>query len=293
MLRILLQTTIPANEDDWHSGRFSLLREQLALLPEARVTSRDRRPDGDGDDPVLARLDESDFDELWLFAVDAGDGLTRAESDGINRFYGQGRGLLVTRDHQDLGASLCALERVGAAHYFHTRNPDPDAGRCAPDDPETPTISWPNYHSGANGDYQWLEAVEPVHPLLVAHGLPSGRVRRLPAHPHEGGVGVPPAETDARVVARGRSISTGRPFNLLVSFESRNGFGRAVADSSFHHFADYNWSLAAGCPTFVTERSGDGYSKEPDALDDVKALVRNLAVWLAGRAGTPGGLWSC
>lgn len=40
------------------------------------VTTRNREKNGDGNDPVLSRLDETDFDELWLFAVDAGHGLT-------------------------------------------------------------------------------------------------------------------------------------------------------------------------------------------------------------------------
>ena len=31
-LRILLQTTIPATENDWHIGRFSLLRDYLVSL---------------------------------------------------------------------------------------------------------------------------------------------------------------------------------------------------------------------------------------------------------------------
>jgi hypothetical protein len=29
-IRILLQTTIPTIEDDWHVGRFSMLRDSLA-----------------------------------------------------------------------------------------------------------------------------------------------------------------------------------------------------------------------------------------------------------------------
>ena len=40
--KILLQTTIPFTEDDWHIGRFSLLREQLAGEPGFVVTARDR-----------------------------------------------------------------------------------------------------------------------------------------------------------------------------------------------------------------------------------------------------------
>jgi len=33
-IQILLQTTIPERLDDWHIGRFSLLREYLASLKD-------------------------------------------------------------------------------------------------------------------------------------------------------------------------------------------------------------------------------------------------------------------
>jgi hypothetical protein len=58
----------------------------------------------------------------------------------------------------DLGSSVCTLGGVGAAHYFHSSNPEaePDPDRHCIDDSETPTISWPNYHSGANGDFQGI-----------------------------------------------------------------------------------------------------------------------------------------
>ena len=41
------------------------------------------RTDGSVGDPVLSRVDESDFDELWLLAVDGGDGLTSVEAAAI------------------------------------------------------------------------------------------------------------------------------------------------------------------------------------------------------------------
>ena len=47
-IRILLQTTIPAIDDDWHIGRFGLLRDYLAALRDAggaslcEVTARNR-----------------------------------------------------------------------------------------------------------------------------------------------------------------------------------------------------------------------------------------------------------
>jgi hypothetical protein len=43
-------------------------------------------------------------------------------------------GNVATRDHQDLGSSLCTLGGIGRAHYFHSRHQDPDESRHVPDD---------------------------------------------------------------------------------------------------------------------------------------------------------------
>src|SRR6267142_206499 len=170
-IRILLQTTIPFAEDDWHVGRFSLLRNHLASLkdeaekPLYEVVARNREQDTAGDEPVLSSLDTSDFDELWLFAIDTGEGLTVADCQGITRFRQRGGGILATRDHQDLGISLCTLGGIGRAHFFHSKHPEPDPARHVPDDKDTASISWPNYHSGANGDYQTITVTSP-HEVL-------------------------------------------------------------------------------------------------------------------------------
>ncbi len=245
------------------------------------VTTRNRSV-VHADDPVLGAFDHADFDELWLFGVDLGDGITEDECIAISEFRAKGGGLLVTRDHQDLGSSICKLGGVGAAHFVHSKNLDPDASRHCIDDTFTTDISWPNYHSGANGDYQEIAAVAPVHPLLQDATLPGGQVRYFPAHPHEGAVGKPPAAADARVIARSKSKVSGRDFNLVVAFEGGEDYkGRAVAQSTFHHFADYNWDLSKGAPSFVSEAPGHGYERNPAALDDIHAYVRNLAYWLA------------
>ncbi|HEV2914795.1 MAG TPA: hypothetical protein VGX92_16070 [Pyrinomonadaceae bacterium] len=292
-IRILLQTTIPAIEDDWHIGRFSLLCEHLRSLKDeegralCEVSARNRETNADGDDEVLSHLDATDFDEVWLFAVDTGDGLTEADCQGITRFRQRGGGILSTRDHQDLGSSLCTLGGIGRAHFFHSKHQDPDETRHTRDDQATKNISWPNYHSGSNGDYQQITPVEPVHQLLHNAASRRGRVEYFPAHPHEGAVGVPEGEDDARVIATGTSLVTKRPFNLVVAFEKAqdghgNTLGRAIAESSFHHFVDYNWDTSKGCPSFVEESPGDQIEREPERLEDVKAYVRNLALWLAG-----------
>src|SRR5467141_3239341 len=113
-IRILLQTTIPFAEDNWHIGRFSLLRDELSSMKDK-----------------------------------AGNQLCE----------------VTTRDHEDLGISLCTLGGIGRAHFFHTKHPEPDASRHVPDDQETTSISWPNYHSGANGDYQTIAVTFP-HEVL-------------------------------------------------------------------------------------------------------------------------------
>ncbi len=291
-IRILMQTTIPFAEDDWHIGRFSLLRDELSSRKDEsgnllfEVTTRDRESDAAGNDPVLSALDATDFNELWLFAVDPGDGLTKTDCQGITRFRQRGGGILATRDHQDLGTSLCTLGGIGRAHFFHSKHPEPDPSRHVPDDPYTTSISWPNYHSGANGDYQTTKVQFP-HKLMRNPVSPGGVIEFFPAHPHEGAVGVPEGEEHAHVIATGQSRVTGRPFSLVVAFESSddnhgNQLGRGVAESSFHHFADYNWDTEMGCPSFVAELPGDGYKRNPKALDDIKTYVGNAARWLAG-----------
>jgi hypothetical protein len=289
-IRILLQTTIAAIEDDWHIGRFSRLRSLLDSLrdeagrPVATVTARDR-DSATGPDPLLSTLDRSDFDALWLFAVDTGDGLDPADCAGITRFHAGGGGLLVTRDHMNLGRSVCGLGGIGLAHHFQAINRDPDPSRHIIDDAQTIAISWPNYHSGANGDFQVIDIVAPRHPVLADPAAPAGSIRYLPAHPHEGSVGVP-AGSNGRVIARGVSKTTGRQFNLAVAFEPVNGAGPAIAESSFHHFADYNWDPSLGCPSFVTEAPGEALPNSPEARHAVETYVSNLALWLGGRPVT-------
>jgi hypothetical protein len=288
-IRILMQTTTPGGPDDWSIGSFSLLTEHLANLQiegtRFEVTARNRVSGPNGDDPVLAALDRSQFDELWLFALDTGTGITAAECGGITRFRQRGGGILTTRDHQDMGSSLCTLEGIGAAHQFQNRNPDPDRERYVPDDIETPSISWPNYHSGQNGDYQKIIPIEPLHELLW-NPITSRRIEFFPSHPHEGSVGKPPGDQNARVIACGTSLITGRRFNLVVAIDRSRGIeanllGRGIAQSSIHHFADYNWDTERGAPSFVTEPTGQGMKTELRALADIKQYVNNLAVWLA------------
>ncbi len=274
--RILLQTTITPNPDDWQIGRFARLRTHLAALPGVEVETRDRATPPGETDPVLGALDRSDFDQLWLFAVDVGDGLNGEECAAIGRFRRAGGGLLVTRDHMDLGVSVCSLGGVGKAHHFHSKQREPDPDRQQRDDPFTTHIDWPNYHSGANGDFQTVECVGPAHALFDS-------VSRLPSHPHEGAVSAPPDEPSARLIAQGRSKATGRAFNIAVAFEPGPDGGAALAQSTFHHFCDYNLDPRDGCPSFVDEPPGDGMIRDPSALAETLRYFENIAGWMGRR----------
>ncbi len=280
-IRILLQCTIPYAEDDWHVGRFSLLRDELSAV--ADVVARNLEPDARGDDPVLSRMSRSQFDEAWLLGVDGGTALSPRDCAAVNAFQKEGGGMLTARDHQNMGMWLRKIERIGAGHFFHEKEYcEPDPGRLFPDDRETTSISWPNYHSGRNGDFQRIIPVEPLHPLLQKPGSRSERIELFPAHPHEGAVRPPENEPAARTVARGASLVSGRDFDLIVAFDrTPSSSGRAIAESSFHHFADYNWDISRGAPSFVTEKPGNGIKLEPGGLADIRTYVRNAVEWLA------------
>jgi hypothetical protein len=89
----------------------------------------------------------------------------------------------------------------------------------------------------------------------------------------------------AAALAQGRSTATGRHFNLAVVLDgepSPDGrpMGRAVAESTFHHFADYNWDLDCGAPSSVTETPGTQMKADPSRLEVLKDYVRNVATWL-------------
>ena len=89
----------------------------------------------------------------------------------------------------------------------------------------------------------------------------------------------------ATVVAQGCSRVTGRRFNLAVALDGETApdggpMGRAVAESTFHHFVDYNWDLGSGAPSFVSEPPGTEITSGTACLAVFKDYVRNLATWL-------------
>jgi hypothetical protein len=122
-----------------------------------------------------------------------------------------------------------------------------------------------------------IGVAHPPHAVLADPESPTSAIELLPAHPHEGSVRAPEGES-ARVIATGISKTTGAEFALAVAFERVATRGRALAQSTFHHFASYNWDVDAGCPSFVDERPGTGMAAEPRALRNTHRYVINTAL---------------
>jgi hypothetical protein len=89
----------------------------------------------------------------------------------------------------------------------------------------------------------------------------------------------------ATAIAWCGSTATGRHFNLAVVIDGERTpdgrpKGRVVAESTFHHFADYTWDLNRGAPSFVSEVVGTQIKADPSRLEIYKDYVRNIATWL-------------
>ncbi len=116
------------------------------LLGEShQVEARDRITDERGDDVDLAGGSDLPFDQIWMFAVDATNALTAADIAGIEAFRRRGGGLLLTRDHFDLGSGLSKLSGIGAAHHFHNVNPETEPERRTRDETFPTQAALANY----------------------------------------------------------------------------------------------------------------------------------------------------
>jgi hypothetical protein len=254
-------------------------RPSKMALPLYDVTARNRL--GFESDPVLSTLESS---ELWLFAVDWGEGLSARDCEGIPRFWRRGGGLLSTRDHQDLGVSLVNLGGVGAVHFFHSVNRERDSSRHVRDVAATGSIAWPNYHSGRNGDFQCILAVEPLHELLRDSASASGVIEYFAAHPHEGAVDVRPASKNARAIAMGRSLTTGRAFNLAVAFE-RNLTSAAIIVAAQSRSPAFTTSPITTGMSTAAARALSRKLRETGSRKIPRASTTSLrmcAIWLHG-----------
>lgn len=285
MQHLLLQATIERNSDDWDTSRFSRLREFLSRLqdtdgrPAFLVTARNRDQCGKPD-RLLSNLDESSIDQLWLFASDTGDGLTAADCAGIGRFRRLGRGLMVTCGHMARGCSVSQIDGTGAAYHFHGHSPEHSGDRRRPANLDSPGASRPNGHVGENGDLSRVRAVGHIHPVMRDRHSPTGVIRYLSTHPHEGVVGAPPGDASARVIMARQNLAIGTDRDIAVAFERSARGGRAIAQSSFHPFTDRNGGTASNRPPSDDDSLEAAVLRLQEVDRSTMQYVANIAFWL-------------
>ena len=190
---------------------------------------------------------------------------------------------MATRDHMDLGLLYLHPRRRGRRPPLPHQ--EPRSGRATPQDRRPlhhrhPLAELP--FRARTATFRKSPLRGPLHPVLVNPDAADGRVRFLPSHPHEGDISAPPDDPSARVIATGRSLVTAEPFNIAVAFEASDAGGRAIAQSTFHHFADYNWDPSRGKPSFVVEPPGEALRHSAKAQQSIRKYMKNLALWLVG-----------
>jgi hypothetical protein len=90
---------------------------------------------------VILGLSRTQYDEVWVLAVDGGTALTPAECEAVNGFQRSGGGVLTARDHCNMGLWLRSIKGAGSAHFFNDPSCcEPDSARRVRDDRETASI---------------------------------------------------------------------------------------------------------------------------------------------------------
>lgn len=271
-----LQRTLAAlNTDPWYWVTFAVTTAHRGVDPSAQHQG--------------ATLDSfnlaDDFDEVWLFGFDGPTAgyLSAAELSTLHGFMDTGGGVLVTGDHDNLGAGMAAaVKRAGKMRLW-----DPAAG--------APTAGADRHDTLQAGGSQSDATPQPIrlkryptfnpfrrypHPLLCG---PAGPIDILPDHMHEGEAVaptvLPPAEWPQtsggfqpapEAIAWGKVTSgnrTGWEFPVISVYDGHAAAaGRIVADSTWHHWFDIN--LLGFAPGSAEE-------------EETYAYFRNVAVWLA------------
>ena len=281
--KILLQTTIPTVADDWNIGRFHLLTEFLDRQRAADGSSRSstsRRATGTavrGPQPAACRLDQSDFDQMWLFAVDTGHGLTPEDCAAIARFRQRGGGLLVARDHMDLA-------------------------RCKAW--ASPTISTPRIGKRPQAPSQRRSMRRSSGPITIP--APMAIIRKfrpwatcirfcvIPPIPARPFASCPPIPTKARWThrpARRTHASSPRdeaksPVLISISRWRSSWTPRPGRTGAIHipPFRRLQLDIGAGAPSFVDEPPGSAMAQTPEAMRSTKSYAGNRGARLSRMA---------
>lgn len=319
-------------------GPFNAGHVDPSLTSESRVHARIANFRFDN----AAHFNPAEFDAVFLFGISStysssvrtGGQLLDSEIAVLNAFQDAGGGVFATGDHGTLGQALCS--KVARARDMRWWTNFPDAtnannqvsmgGRWRNDtnvfnagsnvfndqSDDLPQTITPRYYTLNTGLFRYRFP----HPLLCG---PSGVIKVMPDHPHEGECKTPdsleqtilvngsataeyPNATGGGLrprpeiiawnhVAAGR-VSGSKDSTFAHSFASicaydghRAGVGRVATDSTWHHFVNVNLIGIDGVNAGPFANGFLGSAAGQAAYENIKAYFRNLMVWLS-RSGT-------
>lgn len=247
----------------------------------------------------------TDFDQVWLFAIDFSDPISASEIAAIENYMNGGGGLFATGDHGILGRAMCGnIPRVKDMRYWNDTSSNDDinevsmSGRRRNDtNTPRPGQSIANTFEHQSDKFPQKISVRTFglgnpHPLLsISTNIrASGIIEIMPDHPHEGeckpettfdlGGSVMRTQNIATSFVNGGNTSGGKTptdphcFPSIGVFDGRKArAGRIVVDSTWHHFININ--LNGGS-------TGLGGLSDED-FEVIQQYYMNISTWITRR----------
>lgn len=276
------------------------------------------------------------YDQVWLFGIDTfyvrgndtngnpypSNQLSTAELNVLAQFMNGGGGLFATGDHGALGICLCgSVQRAKSMRLWNNTSGDNMVNEVSMSGPRRNDTNRLGHDAGSQFEDQSDDVPQSIQPRLYVrwsalwkysypHPLlcgPSGIIRVLPDHPHEGeciepaspslaefpaGMGALPRPLPQVIatstVLSGTTSSTklatqAQSFGAICAYDGHNaGVGRVVTDATWHHFVNVNLVGDSTMPPGDPKRFGFLVSPAGQVhLNNIKAYYRNIAVWIS------------
>jgi hypothetical protein len=287
------------------------------------------------------------YHQVWLFAADYPSSaisrnqpvpppISDNERRALRRFMDEGGGVFATGDHEDLGVTVGGyIPRVRSMRQWFFPGAGPQGESVAPHGSNATRHD--TNRAGQDGMFSFNDQsddvpqtitphffggfVQTAHPLLCT---PSGPIRVLPDHAHEGrcvlpanlagnySIGsdsfreypdgpdgnpvAPVIAATATMIAGAAAPEFGKPpvpggsFGVIGAWDGNRAgvFGRVVVDATWHHFINVNLigDRDLGPPTAAIPKTlGFLHTAAGQAhYERIKAYFRNIANWMTPRS---------
>ena len=293
----------------------TVLENRLYPYADFEITTAHRNGDPCDSASRPAKLTELDilnkFDEIWFFGFKREPDLTKKEEALLDQFMGRDRrgGVLVTGDHENRGRSIAGqITRAGKMRQYPAPGSEPPGWNTTleegPDENEVFDANDQHDDRAQKIRLTHFPLWTPLgfrrcfrpHPVMCG---PNGLIDVFPDHEHEGEAVTPKKPSAAEwpkvnghrelpvVIAWGKikdpcADKFGQEIGLVSAYDGHQvNVGRIVADSSWHHWFDFN---LLGLPHRHPPDPYAGFDATPEGraiLSKLDGYFLNCATWLA------------